>query len=107
MGGEIFQNGPRKIDLQKLGKIELCLSSDNNGGSNPLLQNGWCLWGLAVTQGDASLSFLSQNFIDVISRIQIENLLLQCCPTLIFVEHDETFLNTVTTKRIDFAKSAC
>ena len=41
------------------------------------------------------------NFIDVISRIQIENLLLQCCPTLIFVEHDETFLGTVTTKRIE------
>lgn len=40
------------------------------------------------------------NYIDVISRIQIENLLVECRPTLIFVEHDKTFLDTVATKII-------
>ncbi len=40
------------------------------------------------------------NYIDVISRIQIENLILQNRPTLIFVEHDGSFLDTIATKRI-------
>lgn len=31
------------------------------------------------------------NFIDVLSRIQIENLLMEYKPTMIFVEHDEVF----------------
>lgn len=31
------------------------------------------------------------NFIDVISRMQVEDLLLACRPTLLFVEHDARF----------------
>lgn len=31
------------------------------------------------------------NYIDIISRIQIENMILAGAPTMIFVEHDETF----------------
>ena len=41
------------------------------------------------------------NFIDVISRIQIEELLLRHKPTMIFVEHDRAFCDSVATKRID------
>ncbi|MDE7394506.1 MAG: ABC-F type ribosomal protection protein, partial [Clostridiales bacterium] len=37
------------------------------------------------------------NFIDVYSRIQIENLLLQFAPTMIFVEHDKTFREKIAT----------
>lgn len=40
------------------------------------------------------------NFIDVYSRIQIEQLLRTYCPTMIFVEHDIAFGETVSTKRI-------
>lgn len=40
------------------------------------------------------------NFIDVISRIQIEELLLTYCPTLLFVEHDRTFCETVSTQTV-------
>lgn len=40
------------------------------------------------------------NFVDVYSRIQIENLLLQFQPTLIFVEHDSAFQNNVATRII-------
>lgn len=40
------------------------------------------------------------NYIDVISRMQIENLILKRCPTLIFVEHDETFRNKISTKTV-------
>lgn len=40
------------------------------------------------------------NFIDVISRIQIEELLLNHKPTMIFVEHDRAFSASVATKQI-------
>lgn len=38
------------------------------------------------------------NFIDVLSRIQIEELILQYRPTLLFVEHDSMFQEHVATK---------
>lgn len=41
------------------------------------------------------------NFIDVISRIQIEELLLAHGPTMIFVEHDRAFNNNIATKQIN------
>jgi lincosamide and streptogramin A transport system ATP-binding/permease protein len=37
------------------------------------------------------------NFIDISSRIQIENLLLDFKPTMIFVEHDKAFQNKIAT----------
>lgn len=40
------------------------------------------------------------NYIDVLSRVQIEELLLQNPPTMIFVEHDRTFIDHVATKII-------
>ena len=40
------------------------------------------------------------NFIDVISRIQIEELLLKYKPTMIFVEHDISFVENVATNVI-------
>ncbi len=38
------------------------------------------------------------NFIDVISRMQIEELLLEYAPTLVFVEHDSEFCKNIATK---------
>ena len=40
------------------------------------------------------------NYIDIFSRIQIENLLLKYKPTMIFVEHDESFTDKVATKKV-------
>lgn len=40
------------------------------------------------------------NFIDIYSRIQIERLILEFSPAMIFVEHDRTFRDTVATKTI-------
>lgn len=40
------------------------------------------------------------NYIDVLSRIQLEELLLACRPTLLFVEHDARFCRTVATKTV-------
>lgn len=41
------------------------------------------------------------NFIDVISRIQIENLILKNKPTMIFVEHDSKFSTSIATKIVE------
>jgi lincosamide and streptogramin A transport system ATP-binding/permease protein len=40
------------------------------------------------------------NYIDIISRTQIRNLLIECQPTMSFVEHDKTFLEAVATKKL-------
>lgn len=40
------------------------------------------------------------NYIDILTRIQIEELLLKYEPTMIFVEHDEVFIQKVATKII-------
>ena len=40
------------------------------------------------------------NYIDVLSRRQIEELILDSCPTLLLVEHDRRFLETVMTGEI-------
>ena len=41
------------------------------------------------------------NFIDIFSRIQIENVILEYKPTLIFVEHDISFREKIATKVVN------
>ncbi|MCR8978389.1 Lsa family ABC-F type ribosomal protection protein [Brevibacillus laterosporus] len=41
------------------------------------------------------------NFIDIISRMQIEELLLEYSPTILFVEHDREFCKNIATKIIE------
>ena len=43
------------------------------------------------------------NYIDILTRIQIEEAILKYRPTIIFVEHDETFIKKVATKIIKLA----
>ncbi|QJW45712.1 ABC-F type ribosomal protection protein [bacterium BFN5] len=47
------------------------------------------------------------NFIDVISRLQIEELLLEYSPTILFVEHDTKFCKNIATKIIELDSSCC
>lgn len=44
------------------------------------------------------------NYIDILTRIQIEESILNYKPTLIFVEHDETFIEKVATKIINIER---
>lgn len=44
------------------------------------------------------------NYIDILTRIQIEDTILNYKPTLIFVEHDETFIEKIATKIINLEK---
>ncbi len=41
------------------------------------------------------------NFVDVISRMQIEELLLEHEPTILFVEHDSEFCDNIATKLVE------
>lgn len=41
------------------------------------------------------------NYIDIYSRMQIEQLIIEYSPTIIFVEHDKSFRETIATKAID------
>ena len=40
------------------------------------------------------------NFVDVLSRMQIRDLLLAAKPAMLFVEHDKTFVSEIATRRI-------
>ena len=44
------------------------------------------------------------NYIDILTREQIEDSILKYKPTLIFVEHDTTFVEKVATKVITIEK---
>lgn len=44
------------------------------------------------------------NYIDILTRIQIEDTILKYMPTLVFVEHDEAFIEKVSTKIIRIEK---
>ena len=41
------------------------------------------------------------NYIDILTRIQIEEAILKYKPTIIFIEHDKTFVKNVATKIIN------
>ena len=43
------------------------------------------------------------NYIDILTRIQIEEVILKYKTTIIFVEHDETFVKNIATKIIKLA----
>ena len=40
------------------------------------------------------------NYMDVLSRMQIEELLLEYRPTLLFVEHDKQFCDNIATRTV-------
>src|SRR5690606_4888468 len=41
------------------------------------------------------------NYIDIISRIQIENMILEYAPTMLLVEHDKKFIDKVATDIVE------
>jgi lincosamide and streptogramin A transport system ATP-binding/permease protein len=41
------------------------------------------------------------NYVDVLSRMQIEELIVKYRPTMLFVEHDAAFVKTVATRRLE------
>lgn len=45
------------------------------------------------------------NYLDVFNHVQIETMLQTYQPTLLFVEHDETFVGAIATKRVEIIPS--
>ena len=46
------------------------------------------------------------NYIDILSRMQIEDLITTFKPTMLFVDHDRTFCDNVATKVVDLSRLA-
>lgn len=44
------------------------------------------------------------NFIDIYSRMQVEELILKFCPTMLMVEHDEVFTEHIATEVIEMRR---
>ena len=42
------------------------------------------------------------NYVDILSRQQLEELILRFMPTMVFVEHDEAFCRAVATRTVEF-----
>lgn len=90
----LFKALLRKLDFDRL-QFEKNME-DYSGGQKKkvLLAESLC------TQAHLYIWDEPLNFIDVFSRMQIEELILQFQPTLLMVEHDSTFVERTATKVI-------
>ncbi len=91
----IFKTLLRKLDFSRM-QFEKNIEEFSEGQKKKVL--------LAKSLCEPAHLFIwdePMNFIDVFSRMQIENLLLEYRPTMIFVEHDETFQTKVATLGVD------
>lgn len=91
----LFKSILRKLDFSRI-QFEKDISSFSGGQKKKVL--------IAPSLSEKAHLYIWDeplNFIDVISRMQIEELLLEHSPTLLFVEHDQEFCSNVATKIIE------
>jgi lincosamide and streptogramin A transport system ATP-binding/permease protein len=91
----LFKSILRKLDLSRL-QLEKDISTFSAGQKKKVL--------IAKSLSEQAHLYIWDeplNFIDVISRMQIEKLLLEYEPTLLFVEHDSEFSANIATKMIE------
>lgn len=91
----LFKAILQKLDFTK-NQFEKDLSSFSAGQKKKVLIAGSLSQPAHLLIWDEPL-----NYIDVISRIQIEELLLNFEPTILFVEHDGAFCEHIATKIVD------
>lgn len=91
----LFKTLLRKLDFERL-SFEKRMEEYSEGQKKKVLIAGSLCERAHLYIWDEPL-----NFIDIISRIQIEKLLMQYQPTMIFVEHDEVFTEKIATKTIN------
>lgn len=87
-----------KLDVSRQ-ELEKDLSALSEGQKKKVLLAGSICQSAHLCVWDEPL-----NYIDVISRIQIEQLLLQYRPTILFVEHDRAFCEHIATKRLSLSR---
>ncbi|MBL4938055.1 Lsa family ABC-F type ribosomal protection protein [Clostridium sp. YIM B02515] len=88
----IFKATLRKLDFSRI-QFEKDMSSFSGGQKKKVLIAKSLCEKAHLHIWDEPL-----NFIDIISRMQIEELLLEYSPTMLFVEHDSEFCKNVATK---------
>ena len=94
LDGSRFRTILRKLDVPRE-QFEKDLADYSSGQKKKVL-----LAASLCTQAHLYVWDEPLNFIDVISRMQVEELLLEYQPTLLFVEHDRRFVENVATKII-------
>lgn len=88
----IFKANLRKLDFSRV-QFEKDMSDFSGGQKKKVL--------IAKSLSEKAHLYIWDeplNFIDVISRMQIEELLLEYSPTILFVEHDSEFCKNIATK---------
>ncbi|NQX44263.1 ABC-F type ribosomal protection protein [Paenibacillus tritici] len=91
----LFKSILRKLDFSRL-QLEKEMSTLSGGQKKKVLIAASLSEKVHLHIWDEPL-----NFIDVISRMQIEELLLEYTPTILFVEHDREFCANIATKQYD------
>jgi len=90
----LFKAILRKLDFERI-QFEKDLSEFSEGQKKKVLIAGSLCQKAHLHIWDEPL-----NFIDVLSRMQIEELLLSYQPTILFVEHDSVFCEKIATKKV-------
>ena len=85
----------RKLDFSRL-QLEKRIEDYSGGQKKKVL-----LAGSLCTKAHLYIWDEPLNFIDVFSRLQIEELILKFQPTMLLVEHDKKFMENVATRIID------
>lgn len=93
----IFKSILRKMDFERT-QFDKDISTFSEGQKKKVLIAGSLCEKAHLYIWDEPL-----NFIDVISRVQIEKLLMQYKPTLLFVEHDVAFSKNTATKTFNLS----
>lgn len=88
----LFKAILRKLDFSRI-QFEKDISDFSEGQKKKVLIAGSLCEKAHLHIWDEPL-----NYIDVLSRMQIEELLLDAAPTILFVEHDRAFSNKIATK---------
>ncbi len=91
----LFKAILRKLDFSRI-QFEKDLSDFSGGQKKKVLIAGSLCEKAHLLIWDEPL-----NFIDVLSRMQLEELLLSYRPTIVFVEHDREFCRNIATKTIE------
>ncbi len=90
----LFKSILRKLDFSRI-QFEKNIENYSEGQKKKILiAKSLC------EQADLYIWDEPLNYIDVLSRIQIEDVILNYCPTMIFVEHDQLFSEKVATKSL-------
>lgn len=91
----IFKTLLRKLDFSRI-QLEKNIEEYSGGQKKKVLLAGSLCEKAHLYIWDEPL-----NYIDIFSRMQIEELILQFQPTLLMVEHDKSFVEKIATKIIE------